>query len=157
MRRILLGIFAVMTMWAAVTTVSGQAPDPFVGSWKTNIAKSQYDPVTRKPAFPSTLTRVAAGSGFTVTSKLPERPPHLEYTFNLDGKDYPLKGTTSADSVAVYRIDANTQVQVRKKDGVAVSMYRQVVSTDGKTFTSFEIGYKAESDSYHNILVFDRQ
>lgn len=156
-RGFLLGACAVMTAWMATTGASAQTPDPFVGSWKTNIAKSQYDPVTRRPEFPSTLTRTAAGSGFTVTSRLPDRPPHLEYTFSLDGKDYPLKGTTSADTVAVYRIDAHTQVQVRKKDGVAVSMYRQVVSEDGKTFTSYEIGYKAGSDSYHNVLVFDRQ
>ncbi len=157
MRRILLAACMAATVCVAPAAVSGQTADPFVGVWKTNIAKSQYDPVTRKPELPSTLTRTAAGDSFTVTSRLPDRPPHLEYTFSLDGKDYPLKGTASADAVAVYRIDARTQVQVRKKNGVAVSMYRQLVSEDGKTFTSFEIGYKAGSDSYHNVLVFDRQ
>ena len=59
--------------------------------------------------------------------------------------------------MAVIRIDANTQVQLRKKAGTVVSMYRQVVSKDGQTLTSAEVGYKAGGDASHNVLVFDRQ
>lgn len=160
MRRILLGACALMTVCAAVSSVSGQAPDPFVGTWRTNIAHSQYDPVTMKPMNPSTLIRAVAGDGYRVTSKGVNGqgvPTSIEYTFSLDGKDYPLKGTTSADSVAVVRIDANTHVQLRKKAGTVVSMYRQVVSTDGQTLTSAEVGYKAGGEASHNVLVFDRQ
>jgi hypothetical protein len=157
MRQWLVSVCTSIGMLATMAGTSAQEADPFVGSWRTNIPLSQYDPASMKPAQPSTLVRTVAGSGFTVTASRPGSPPHLEYTFNLDGKDYPLKGTPSADVVVVVRVDAHTQIQLRKKNGVVVSMYRQVVSKDGKTFTSYEIGYKAGESSYHNVLVFDRQ
>jgi hypothetical protein len=160
MRRTLLGACAVMAVSAALASVSGQTPDPFVGTWKTNIAKSQYDPASMAPKSPSILTREAVGTGFTVTSDGVNGQgirTHIEYSFSPDGKDYPIKGTTSADSVAVIYIDANTQVQMRKKDGAVVAMYRQVVSKDGKTLTSAEVGYRVHGDASHNVLVFDRQ
>ncbi len=156
MRRFFLAtMLAVAIVGGAGGGVSGQ-DDPFIGTWRTNIPKSQYDPVSMTAKEPSTLVRTVAGAGFRVTASRPGSPPHLDYTFSLDGKDYPLTGTTSADAVAVIRVDTHTQIQLRKKNGVVVSIYRQVVSQDGKTFTSSEIGYRPGL-AYHNVLVFDRQ
>ena len=160
MRRILLGACGVMTVWTAVVSVSAQTADPFIGIWKTNIAQSQYDPPSMKPQNSSTLTRVAVGDGFKVTSVGRNGEgvaTSIEYTFTPDGKDYPLKGTSSADSVSVVRVDAQTQIQVRKKGGAVIAMYRQVVSADGKTLTSAEVGYNARGIAYHDVLVFDKE
>jgi hypothetical protein len=159
-RTILLGACAVVTVLAAIVSVSSQASDPLIGTWKTNIAKSRYDPPSMQPKNPSILKREAVGDGYRVTSDGMNgegKPTHIEYTFGADGKDYPLKGTASADSVNVVRIDANTQIQLRKKAGVVIAMYRQMVSKDGKTFTSDEIGYNAQGVAYHDTLVFDKQ
>lgn len=146
---------------AGVASPAAQGADPFVGTWRTNIASGQYDPPSMKPSAPSILTRTVEGSGFKVTSvgrNGEGQVTSIEYTFALDGKDYPLKGTSSADVVSVVRIDANTQIQTRKKGGVVVSMYRQTVSPDGKTLTSAEVGYNtARGTASHNVLVFDRQ
>jgi hypothetical protein len=151
---------AMMTVWGTVVSVSGQASDPWIGTWKTNVAKSQYDPPSMKPLHPSTLKREAAGDGYRVTSDGMNgegTPTHIEYTAMLDGNEYPLKGTSSADSVTMTRVSANTQIQVRKKGGVVVAMYRQIVSKDGKRFTSDEVGYNARGIAYHDTLVFDRE
>src|SRR5438093_9074258 len=108
MRRILLGLGALMMVWAAVVSVSGQESDPWVGTWKHNLAKSQYDPPGMRPKNPSTLKREAAGDGYKVTTdgmNAEGVPTHTEYTVSPDGKDYPVKGTPSVDSVAIKRID----------------------------------------------------
>ena len=136
------------------------AIDPFVGTWVTNIAKGSYDPPSMKPAQPSTMKRTVEGSGFKHTSvgrNGEGQATSIEYTFVPDGKEYPLKGTSSADVVVVTRVNARTQIQVRKKDGVTVAMYRQTVSPDSQTLTSDEVGFNARGIAYHDTLVFDRQ
>ena len=156
-------VFSTLIAIAAlgVAPAYAQSPDPFVGVWKTAIEKSQYDPPSMRPSAPSTLTRTVEGGGFKVTSvgrNGEGQTTSIEYTFNLDGKDYPLKGTASADVVAVVRVDARTQIQIRKKDGVVLSIYRQTISADGKTLTSAEVGYNpTRGTASHNVLVFDRQ
>ena len=160
MRRILLGACAVMTVWATVVSVSGQSSDPWIGSWKTNLEKSQYDPPSMRPKNPSILKREVAGDGYKVITNGMNGegvPTHTEYTVSPDGRDYPITGTASVDSVAIKRFDANTQLQVRKKGGTVVAMYRQIVSKDGKTLTSDEVGYTAQGAAYHDVLVFDKQ
>jgi hypothetical protein len=159
MRRLVIGACALVVAAAALVNVSAQAADPFLGTWKTNLTKSQYDPPNKRPANASILKREVVGDGFRVTSDGRNGEgvaTHIEYTVTPDEKDYPLKGTSSADTVAVKRIDAHTQIQLRKKAGVVVSMFRQVISPDGKTLTSEEIAYNAQGAS-HNVLVFDKQ
>jgi hypothetical protein len=149
-----------MAALVVLSHVSAQTADPFVGTWRTNIDKSSYDPPSMRPQQPSILTRVVAGDGFTVTSVGRNGegvPTSIAYTFTPDGRDYPLKGTSSADSVAVVRVDARTQVQIRKKGGTVIAMYRQTISADGKTLTSAEVGYRIGGAASHNVLVFDRQ
>ena len=160
-RRILMATFGAMVAMVVGVTLTAQTADPFVGAWKTNIEKGQYDPPSMKPSAPSILTRTVEGNGFKVTSvgrNGEGQTTSIEYTFATDGKDYPLKGTSSADVVSVIKVNATTQIQTRKKDGVVVSMYRQTISADGKTLTSAEVGYNAaRGTASHNVLVFDRQ
>jgi hypothetical protein len=75
----------------------------------------------------------------------------------LDGKDYPVKGPADYDSVAIKRIDANTRINIYKKGGNVVSMYRSVVSKDGKTLSVDQIGYNAQGVAFHNVIVNDKQ
>ena len=66
MRRFfIIGLLA--TAFAAVaTTAHGQATDPWVGTWTTNLAKSTYSPGPA-PKTPATVTIASASNGIKTT------------------------------------------------------------------------------------------
>jgi hypothetical protein len=73
--------------------VLAQTPDPQVGTWKVNLAKSKYSP---DPAPKSATTKIeAAGAGTKViVDQAPADGPvrHWKFTSNYDGKDMPVTG-----------------------------------------------------------------
>jgi hypothetical protein len=137
---------------------SAQSGDPVLGTWKLNVAKSQYSP---GPAPKSqTRTYTAAGDGYTFSAKGVDaegKPTATDFTVAYDGKYHPVTGNPNVDSVMVKRIDANTVEATQKKgDKVAVRTTR-VVSKDGKTLTATSKGANAAGKAYTNVEVFDKQ
>ena len=98
-----------MVLGAGMLTVAvlatAQAKDPFVGTWRLNLAKSTYSP--GPPPKSTTSTYEAAGQGYKVSVKIePASGPvqQWSYTSNLDGKDSPISGNNpNADTVAAKR------------------------------------------------------
>ena len=115
MKRILL----VASLTLAVSPLLAQN-DPWVGTWKLNVAKSRY---TGTPAPKSeTRTVVAQGDGYQVTYEgIAADGGRISYslTSNLDGKDSQISGTAplGADTIATKRVDAYTITAVVKKAG----------------------------------------
>ncbi len=144
-----------------VGTVAAQAQDPFVGTWKQNMAKSSYDPANLASKTGTTVKREASGSGYKLTTdgaSAQGAATHTEYTTaTLDGKDYPVKGSADYDAVTTKRINSTTLISVYKKGGTPVRMLRTVVSKDGKTSTSDQVGYNAQGVAYHHVTVFNKQ
>ncbi len=135
--------------------------DPYVGTWKQNLAKSKYDPASLTVKTGTIVKREVAGSGYKVTTDgtSPQgSATHTEYTAaTVDGKDYPLKGSADFDSISLRRIDANTIIDIRKKGGTIVRFSRNIVSKDGKMYTSDQVGYNAQGVAFYTVLVFDKQ
>lgn len=135
------------------------ADDPFVGTWKLNLAKSKYSP--GPPPKSNTYKFEAAGAnGVKLTADgvgSRGEPNHREYTANYDGKDYPVTGNPDADTVSVKRINAYTVEGTQKKDGKLVRTFRRAVSPDGKTLTVTEKLTSADGKVSNNISVYDRQ
>jgi hypothetical protein len=148
---------------AATLTVAGiaiaQSPDPFVGTWKLNVAKSTYSP---GPA-PKSATSIyaVAGKGYKVTVRSePASGPVQEWTYtsDLDGKDAPISGNNpNADTVAPKRIDANTLESVSKKGGKVLTTQRNVVAPDGKTRTVTTTGTNAQGQKVNNVALYEKQ
>ena len=155
--RILTVIAAALVVFGL--TVTAQSKDPFVGTWKLNLAKSKYSPGPAPKATSSTYE--AAGKGYKVTVKTePASGPAQEwsYTSNLDGKDAAISGNNpNADTVAAKRIDAHTLEIVNKKGGTVTSTQKNVVSADGKTRTVTTTGTTADGQKVHNVAVYERQ
>ena len=63
-------------------------------------------------------------------------PTGASYTAKLDGKDYPVKGAYSYDSVSLKRVDDRTIEETDKRDGKVVRVSKMTVSPDGKKMTS---------------------
>ena len=79
------------------------------------------------------------------------------YTANFDGKDYPLTGSPTADTVSLKRSNARTTERTDKKGGKVVTTLKRVVSQDGKTMTVTTKGTNAEGKPTNNVIVFEKQ
>ena len=161
--KIFIGVGGVVAFLAvclvATSSLSSFAQtDPFIGTWKLNLAKSKFSP--GPPSKSITLTYEAAGQDVKVTVKITDaegKPIDTQSTANSDGKDYPVTGNPDWDTVARKRIDAYTMEITRKKAGKVVSTATSVVSKDGKTRTVTENGVNAKGVKISNTLVYDKQ
>jgi hypothetical protein len=144
---------------ALAGAVLAQAPDPQVGTWKLNLAKSKYSP---GPAPTSATTQIeAAGAG---TKVVVDQSPadgvirHWEFTANYDGKDVPVTGNNpDADMIARTRVDASTVKSISKKGGNVTTTQTSAVSSDGKTRTVTTTGTNGAGQTVNNVAVYDKQ
>src|SRR5262245_12722677 len=150
--------FLALCLVATSSLSSFAQTDPFIGTWKLNLAKSKFSP---GPLLKSqTLTYEAAGQGVKVTVKGTDaegKPIDFQSTANFDGKDYPVTGIPDWDTIARKRIDAYKMEITHKKAGKVVSTATNVVSKDGKTRTLTEKGVNAKGEKISNVEVYDRQ
>ena len=148
----------IVILGAAVAALSAQNPDPRIGKWTLNVAKSKYDP---GPAPKSqTLTVEQAGQGEKVTAEFVEPDGTRrtqQYSANYDGKDNPLTGSSIADTVSLKRVDTQTTERTDKKGGKVVQTLRRVVSKDGKTMTVTIKGTNVKGQAVNNVVVFEKQ
>jgi hypothetical protein len=158
MRRMLLVALGVVLVVADIVSVSAQTTDPRMGTWKLNVAKSQFSP---GPPPQSLLVKVEpSGQGEKVSTEgvnADGTRTATQYTANFDGKDYPLTGSPVADTVSLKRIDRRTTDRTDKKAGSVAQTLNRVVSQDGKTMTVTVKGKNAEGQEVNNTLVFEKQ
>ena len=150
-------VLAAAALTLAVVA-NAQSKDPFVGTWRLNVAKSKYTGPAPKSI---TSTYEAAGQGYKVSVRNEPASGAMQqysYTTSLDGKDSPITGNNpNADAVAVKRIDANTLELVNKKGGKVTTTQRNVVSPDGKTRTVTTTGTDPQGQKVNNVGVFEKQ
>jgi hypothetical protein len=135
--------------------------NPFVGTWKLNLAKSKFDP---GPA-PKSLTRtiVAQGNGakYTLDGVAADgKPFSYSFTVKYDGKDYPVTGTGmpgGADTIAIKLVGTNKAEATEKKGGKEVGKAEAEVSEDGKVSTVKIKGKTLDGKEFHSEAVYDKQ
>jgi hypothetical protein len=148
------GAFA--TVLAA--TLLAQAPDPHVGTWKLNPAKSKYSPGPTPKSGTTKIEAAGAGTKVVVDQILADGSVrHWEVTANYDGKDAPVTGNPDADTMARTRVDANTVKSVSKKGGKVTTTQTSAVSSDGKTRTVTTTGTNGAGQTVNNVAVYDKQ
>jgi hypothetical protein len=134
--------------------------DPWVGTWKLNVAKSRYTGTSAPKS--ETRTIVAQGDGYQVTYKgIAADGSRISYslTSNFDGKDSPISGTApfGADTIATKRVDPYTITSVIKKAGKEIRTVVNVVSKDGKVTTQTGKGTNEQGQPISYKAVWDRQ
>jgi hypothetical protein len=135
--------------------------NPFVGTWKLNLAKSKFDP---GPA-PKSLTRtiVAQGNGakYTLDGVAADgKPFSYSFTVKYDGKDYPVTGTGmpgGADTIAIKLVGTNKAEATEKKGGKEVGKAEAEVSEDGKVSTVKIKGKTLDGKEFQAESVYDKQ
>jgi hypothetical protein len=159
MRRQSIAIAGMIILTLALATVA-MAADPFVGTWKLNVAKSQFSPGPPPKSMITTIDvqgamlrsrgEVVQADG-TVTK--------IDATEYLDGKDHhaDLRVSVDLDTDIGTRIDSRTIVRLQTKNGLTVNDYRSVVSEDGKTLTRTVKGITRQGQERKDVLVLERQ
>jgi hypothetical protein len=159
-RTLTLGVVLALgvVLGADIATLSAQASDPRMGTWKLNVAKSKYSPGPAPQAL--TVKVEPSGQGEKVTAEFVNADgtrTTTQYTANFDGKDNPLTGSQIADTVSLKRIDARTTDRTDKKGGKVAQTLRRVVSKDGKTMTVTTKGTNAQGQAVNNVAVFAKE
>lgn len=132
-------------------------PDPAIGNWKLNLAKSKFARGTA-PMNLRVLIEVA-GQGVKVTSttlRANGKTIVVHYTAYLDGQDYPVTGSPDYDTVSLKR-NGTTVEGTRKQAGKVVQHYQRVVSEDRKTMIVATTGQDATGQTLNSVAVFDRR
>jgi len=143
---------------ALAVVLGGTASAQSAGSWKLNLAKSQY--IQGQAPKSTTLVYETPGEGIKVTvDQTPFDGPaiHYAYTANYDGKDVPVVGNPAADMSARTRVNATTTNLVNKKAGLVMSTVTLVDSTDGKMLTITTTGKDAAGQKIDSVAVYDKQ
>ena len=158
--------------------LAAQNPDPILGAWLLNVAKSRFSP---GPAPQSeSCTYVMEGQETRVTSKEASeprkyvavrqeikatsqrvdgdgKPTTREWTIVYDGKDRPITGDPDADTISLKRVDPFVSEFVQKRAGRVVISGTRAISNDGKIMTVTTQGMNAKGQTINEVWVFEKQ
>jgi hypothetical protein len=159
MKRILVLVPVIALSLVAFSVVLAEH-DPFVGTWKLNLAKSTY--VGQQAPKSVMKTVVAQGAAEKVTYEGVAADGSLlvyGYTTNLDGTDSPIFGKqpNGADTVTIKRVNANTLTGFSKKSGRKIFTTKAVVSRGGKLLTQTTKGTNGEGQPISITTVWDKE
>jgi hypothetical protein len=149
-------LICVLVLGLAVVAL---AADPFIGTWKLNIAKSKTSDPGQMPKS-EVHTNVVQGNAIKMTFDGVDsqgKEFQIESAGAWDGKDIHVKGDQSADTVSLKKADANTVDVVTKKSGKKVATYRTTISKDGKTMTMVGNGKNEKGQEWSQTMVLDKQ
>jgi hypothetical protein len=152
---LIFGCIVGLALSVAHATSSG---DPVLGTWKLNVAKSEFTP---GPGWQSQI-RVyqVTPEGVAVTwagVDAKGEKMQVSYSYAYDGRDYPMLGSASYDTLNAVRIDERTVRSEEKRDGKTVGVAVRTVSPNGKVLTITDAGTNRKGQRFSQLLVFDRQ
>jgi hypothetical protein len=133
--------------------------DPFLGTWKLNPERSEFDANHRPRAGTATFEideqghYVMKAEGTNANGDaVAERPQR----FIPDGHEHPIPNAPGLKVVST-RPDANTLTgEARREDGSVIGGGTYVVSADGKTLTATNFGFDAQLREFKQRTVWDR-
>jgi hypothetical protein len=157
--RTLFRSIVVAGMLAAATLAVAQTPaEPFIGTWKLDLAKSQFG----NGPTPKSIIRAYSLAGDRVVLKLTGigsdgKQLLQQSTFKFDGMDYAYTGRPEFDSVAARHVDTYQYETVQKKAGKVVSTSIVTISADGKMFTQVTKRLTPSGGAAVTTAVYTRQ
>ena len=148
-------LLTAAAMCLAVSLAAAQDRDPLAGTWQLNVARSKY--AAAPPKNQTTTLRAVDGGLHEIVERVNAdgTTTRWDVTAKYDGRDYPVKGDPSRDTVAMTRVDPNTVDIVNKKAGAVVSRMRIVVAADGRSRTNTVMDPSGQKTTA--VLFFDRR
>jgi hypothetical protein len=137
---------------------AGSSVNPAVGTWELNVAKSTFAGAAPKG---ETRTYSESADGATTLTEKTVAADGTENTVSMtykpDGKDYPITGSPTFDTLSVKPVSSRTIAFSLKKAGKVVATGRRTVSKDGKTLTMTETATNESGAKVEEREVYDKQ
>jgi hypothetical protein len=154
-RSVAVAITIILIMALATAAL---AADPFVGTWKLNLAKSKFAPgQAPKSEILKCIAQENGLKGSFDTVDANGKASHTDFSAKYDWKDYPQPGDPNVDTTAFRKLNPYTLEVVDKKAGKEIARYRSTVSTDGKTTAITGTVKDATGKEVTSISVYDKQ
>jgi hypothetical protein len=151
-----INLLAALVFVLAAGSVLLAQSNPFVGTWKLNLASSKFNPGPP----PQSQTRTWDASGMVMVNGVGATGKPLSYGYSVtgDGKESPVMGAipNHADMISTKKIDANTYEAKFTKAGKAIETTTFKVSNGGKTLTIHAMG-SADAGFVENLQVLEKQ
>jgi hypothetical protein len=151
--------FLILTSVAAAPLLA--QGNPFVGTWKLNVAKSKFEPGPAPKSQTRTVVAQGDGAKYSFEGVGGDGTPYsYSFTVNYDGKDYPITGTGmpgGADTIAIKRVGTNKAEATLKKGGKEIGKSEAEVSKDGLVSTVKSKGKTPDGKDYSTDSVYDKQ
>ena len=155
-----LAVIALAFVVVVGLAVSAQTPDPLLGTWKGNFAKSTYSPGPPPTLKSQTSTWESVGGQLKNINESVDakgQTSHTEIMVKFDGTDLPLQGASVPTTRAYKRIDARTFEFVQKVNGKVTTTFRSVMAPDGKTRTATTTGTNAQGQAVKSVVRWEKQ
>ena len=157
-------ILFVLSFLVVTSVVSGPLlaqDNPFVGTWKLNVAKSKSEPGPAPKSQTRTVVAEGEGAKYSFEGVRADGTPFsYSFTVNYDGKDYPITGTGApggADTIAIKRVGTHKAEATLKRGGKEVGKSEAEVSKDGTVSTVKSKGKTPDGKEYSTDSVYDKQ
>jgi hypothetical protein len=145
---------AALVAIAAVGAVA-QGPDPLLGTWKLNPAKSKAPFTSGTTVFKGTADTL---EGIVDLVGTDGTKFHWTFSAKYDGKDHPAKGSSPfGDTLAITRVHKNTIRIVSKLAGKPTIVQTIVVAPDGKTRTTTAKGTDGKGQPVDSMSFYEKQ
>jgi hypothetical protein len=153
--------FLIGTVLAAglgSVTLADVAPDPIVGTWTLNTARSKFTPGPTPKSQTRTYAETAQGTTMTFKGIAGDGSPMSgQSTFKYDGKDYPITGSPAYDTLSLKRLNGSTVRSTLKKGGKVVGATIRTISGHNKVLTLSTKATDSKGVPFDYVAVYDRQ
>ncbi|NLH15633.1 MAG: hypothetical protein GX455_03535 [Phycisphaerae bacterium] len=127
----------------------------FAGTWRLNRVQSDIPPVTKSQVIVIETDGVFVKMRETLVNDK-DQTLTISVDGKFDGRDYPVSGTSFADTVSYRLLAPDTIEGIAKKDGVVVVKETAVLSEDGKTIRVTYRSFDKEGNTLTNHGLFER-
>jgi hypothetical protein len=149
---------AALVAGLGAVALGAGAPDPVIGTWTLNLAKSKFTPGPAPKSQTRTYADTAQGTALTVSGVAADGSPVSgKSTLKYDGKDYAISGSPDYDTVSLKRLNGSTVRSETKKAGKAVGTTIRTISGHGKVLTLSAKFKDSKGVSHDNVAVYDKQ
>ncbi len=152
MRKYVYGISLLALVFSSAIVLAAQADqnNPFVGTWKLNVAKSKFSP---GPGPKSQTVTIADGKVSVEGVDAQDKPINWSYTPSGDTA-VPIEGMEN--STVIEKRSGNTVDHTWKVNGGNETGHG-VISKNGKTMKYTMTGTNAQGQQVHNVSIFEKQ
>jgi hypothetical protein len=143
---------------AFALALSGAGPvDQLVGTWKMNVAKSQFKPGPAPQSVVTTYSRegdwiVSKSEAVDSSGKRTSRTNRVK----ADGAEYPYEGQNGKGTMKLQATGDGRLKSVGKRADRTTSS-EHTFSADGRVRTQVTAGANAQGQPMNNIIIWERQ